>query len=268
LHNIGLAMINYASQSHGDLPAFTNGALPGETAPGSGFWLWDLQAPTVDALKLYGAPRAVLTCPFQAGIQDTDSEWTHEVLRHDGKNDVYDLANAPIGTTYGYRIVGYYFLTYRPDGLYPAASNPTTAGSNYYNYPLTDPLFVASGETFRYQKRMKPNNNYLNPLYASKNATQTELVVDATGEQGTGTTHNFGSITGTYFGSTAHMFGGPYPFNTNILFMDGHVAPRLFNPHAVNPSPQYQPSTIGMTNIMHARCSPQTTGTSSIRFWF
>jgi prepilin-type N-terminal cleavage/methylation domain-containing protein/prepilin-type processing-associated H-X9-DG protein len=265
LHQLGIAMFSYAAQSRGTLPSFTNGAVAGETSPGSGFWLWDVEAPMVDALIECGAERGVWTCPFQAGVQDTDTLWTYQTKRHDGSTD---LVNAPIGMAYGYRVSGYFFLTFRPEGIFPAASDPTTANTDYYDYPLTDPQFVASGETFRYQKTLVPNNNYLIPRYASKTVAQTELVTDATGDSGSGTTHNFGSMQGAEFGSTAHMFGAAYPFNTNILFLDGHVAPRSFNPGAVSPSPSFVPSTILDNSIMHVRCSPQTTGTSSIRFWF
>src|SRR5690242_1390453 len=48
LHNVGLALINYAAMNRGWLPAFTGG----------GTWMWDLQAPVRNAIIRYGAVRA------------------------------------------------------------------------------------------------------------------------------------------------------------------------------------------------------------------
>jgi prepilin-type N-terminal cleavage/methylation domain-containing protein/prepilin-type processing-associated H-X9-DG protein len=266
LHNIGLALISYAAQSHGYLPAFTSGAGPGETAPGSGFWLWDLSAPTVDALALYGAPRGVLTCPFQAGVQDTDKLYSLQVLRHDGKNDLYSLTNAPIGMAYGYRVVGYYFLTYRPDGTYPCATNPTSsaAAATYYDYPKNDPLFTANvlNQTWRYQKRISPNNKYLQGAYANKTSTETEVVTESTGEQGL----NFGSMVGSEFGSSAHYFGGRLPAPSDILFLDGHVSQRSLPARAVLGMSGYTTTSYSDTTIMHYRCGPN--GFATIHFYF
>ena len=267
LHNIGLAMINYASQSQGNLPAFTNGAVTGETSPNSGFWLWDIEAPTVDALKLYGAPRQVLTCPFQANTQqDGDPLWDLQVKRHDGKNDLYDLSNAPVGMTYGYRVTGYFFLTYRPDGSFPCATDPTksAASATYYNNPKSDPLFTTNNltQTWRYQKRITPNNKYLQPQYVIKNATETELVTDATGEQNL----VFGALVGTEYGSSAHYFGGRLPAPINILFLDGHVGQRALPARAVSGLPGYNVTSYQDRTIMHYRGAPN--GYPSIHFYF
>jgi prepilin-type processing-associated H-X9-DG protein len=280
LHQIGIAMASYAAMSHGSLPAFTDGKGPGEPSPpGSGAWLWDIEVPTIDALIKCGASRGILTCPFQAGIQDTDQLWAYQSLRHDNtaSTDIKFLAAAQPWQAYGHRVTGYFFLTYRPAGPYPAASDPSTApaGSDYYNDPfgynhnnIQDSAFVASGQTFRYQKTIKPNNQWLKPLYAKKLAVDTELATDATGCQISGINRNFGSMTGAEYGASAHMWGGPYPANCNVLFLDGHVSTRQFSPHSIAGVPGFNVQSVNDPNIMHSRCSPQTSGTNSVQFWF
>ena len=257
LHNIGLAMINYSAQSKGALPAFTNGARTGEPV-GSGYWLPDIELDTRNALVQYGASRGVLTCPFLSGVQDSDA------LYGVGSTALQVHTRAD-GTQYGYSILGYFFLTFRPDGTFPYATDPSTSAltATYYDNPTADPAFPTTLQyrSWRYQKRITPNNKFLWGPYGGKNATETELVTDMTAEQ----TGNW-SMNGSEPGVTAHYFGGALPGPGNILFLDGHVSQRDINKRAIVGRPAYDATTLGVPGMMHFRGSP--VGSANIRFYF
>ena len=262
LHDIGLALHNYAAQFHGDLPQFESGIEPppDPNADVSGFWLWDVQMPMRDALVKFGASRKNLCCPFLAGTQDTDRLWDYQRLPSSDPKTFY-----PDGSYGGYSVLGYFFLTFRPDGKFPCSTNPKFPGAaDYYNTPLKDPLFALSTKTWRYQKRIVPNNAFCDPStgnFVRKNAAETEVVTDATGEEKL----QFGNMQGGESGRSAHWFG-KYPENAFILFLDGHVGQRNFNIKCIPAPGLYDAKTLADPNILHFRASP---GVNPIlRFYF
>ncbi len=91
LHDIGLALYNYAADNKGNLPQNycnpTNAAYakanPGGTAwpdQNTGIWMWDIEVGTRDALVKYGAPQSVMYCPSNDNIShDMAQLWDFQV---------------------------------------------------------------------------------------------------------------------------------------------------------------------------------------------
>ncbi|HEY1684485.1 MAG TPA: type II secretion system protein [Tepidisphaeraceae bacterium] len=255
LHNIGAAMFAYASDNKGSLPQFF--ASPANLAyynanrtatvanwpTPSGFWMWDMEAPTRDALVHYGATRNTLYCP--SNQMNVDALWNFEVST---------LGTAPTQMNIGYSVLGYVFLTARPESILsstPDYRDPTK--SDDYGYL----------DHWNYQSTLKPHNlpapsnkAYVRPDVAS----DTELVCDAVVSDNPAPPASFGHIVGGYPLPTTsnHFYDGRPPTGGNILFMDGHVAFRPLTFPQGNPAP-------GTAMVRRAKVNGSV---GSIIFWW
>jgi prepilin-type N-terminal cleavage/methylation domain-containing protein/prepilin-type processing-associated H-X9-DG protein len=249
LHDIALALTNYAVSNRNQLPQYDAHPTSTNPNPPAGRWLWDVEVGLRSALIQYGAQRANLYCPVQAQSQNTDQHWDWSDSTAISRAQGAGLPDNPDGSLSGYSVLGYYFLTLRPDASYPNVT------PSLWDKPMSDPIFI--NRSWRYQKTLIPNNTGCNPPRRNS-AAETELVTDATADNGSG---NFGVIQGGTLSQSAHWFGG-LPVGGNILFMDGHVGTRGFTRGSI-PGPGQDPLN---GQIMHVRGTPQ--GVGAPRFFF
>jgi prepilin-type N-terminal cleavage/methylation domain-containing protein/prepilin-type processing-associated H-X9-DG protein len=249
LHDIGIAMMLYADNSHGQLPQFDAHPTSTNPNPPGGNWLWDVEVGYRSALIQYGAQRNNLYCPVRAETQNTDQHWDWADSTAISRAEGAGLPDNPDGSLSGFCVLGYYFLTLRVDTNYPNVT------PSLWDQPLNDPNYV--NRTWRYQKSTQPHNEGCNPPRPNV-ASDTELVTDATGDDGNG---NFGLVVGGTSSQSAHWFGG-LPVGGNILFMDGHVGTRGFTRGSI-PGPAQDAQN---KQIMHARGTPL--GGIAPRFFF
>jgi prepilin-type N-terminal cleavage/methylation domain-containing protein/prepilin-type processing-associated H-X9-DG protein len=249
LHDIGLALMNYAASSGGAMPQFNANPTTTNPNPKAGVWLWDVEVGMRDALVHYGAQRNNLYCPVQAQTQNSDQHWDWADSTATSRALGAGLPSNPDGSLSGFCVMGYFIMTLRADPGYPNVT------PSLYDQPSLDPLFTV--QTWRYQKKQTPNNLGCNPA-KSNISSETEVASDATADDGQG---NFGSIVGGTTSQSAHWFGG-LPIGGNILFMDGHVANRAFSKASI-PGPG---QNLSNTQIMHFRGNPQNS--STVRFFF
>jgi prepilin-type N-terminal cleavage/methylation domain-containing protein len=265
LHNIGLAMTNYAAQSNGSLPliyasaanaayAKANLTLPAAPVPwptGGGNWMWDLEAPVRNALIRYGCTRLNFYCPSTAE-HNLDRLWNYNVVATDTNGNTLFNANngaGPFadsnGKTYdgwpmpdetGFSVLGYVFLIKRLDGnLGPSATYP--------NGLLASP--DSRVKHFDWQARLKPHNTpgALDPAKMVKPniSSQTEIALDTIISDGNSpnfTSPNFGAIGGAQIPhQSSHWYGNRsnlgFPAGGNYLCLDGHVEWRPITKAAV-----------------------------------
>jgi prepilin-type N-terminal cleavage/methylation domain-containing protein len=259
LHNIGLALTNYASQNRGWLPQFyadpanaayakANPVLP--AAPvgwpvGGGNWMWDMQAPIRTALIRYGCTRKNFNCPSTIDTHDLDRLWNYNVKATDaagnalfnGNNGAGPFADAT-GKTYdswpmpdesGFAVLGYVFLIKRLDGaLGPSATYPNGLTASPDN----------TIKHFDYQARTAPHNTA--PLGVAPAlrtvkpniSSQTEIAFDTFICDGTNpatfNNPNFGATAGAGIPHQSSHWYGPkfnngFPAGGNYLCLDGHV---------------------------------------------
>jgi hypothetical protein len=236
LHNVGLAMLNYAAVNKGQLPMGTGG----------GNWVWDMPATTKVMLVRYGCVRANFYCPSN-DAQNADALWNFNVQATDltgntlfnGNNGGGNFADAS-GRTYdawpmpdekGFFVGGYLFLLKRVDGNMAPGQTGFTASPDNRN------------KHFDWQDRVKPHNTAgtADPLkYVRPNiSSQVEIAFDAFICDGNNiTTPNFGGALGGWnaggnkiphqsahwYGSKNNVINGAaYPAGGNYLCMDGHV---------------------------------------------
>lgn len=223
LRNCGQAMFAYASDNKGALPQyFANGVSVGTTNSG-GFWMWDMEVQTRDALVHYGATRNTLYCPSNPDM-NVDGLWNFSVTT---------TGTAPHQINTGYSVLGYTFLTTRLD---PGYRDPTVA-DDYGPF-----------DHWNYQSTLKPHNTgsiAMPSLVRPNNPSETELVCDAVVSNNPAPPATFGNILGGYsFAGHAipttsnHFYSGKPPKGGNILYMDGHVAMRpLVFPKVGSPPP-------------------------------
>jgi prepilin-type N-terminal cleavage/methylation domain-containing protein/prepilin-type processing-associated H-X9-DG protein len=249
LHDIGIALMNYAANSRQQLPQFDAHPTNTNPSPPGGYWLWDVEIGYRSALIQYGAQRPNLYCPVRAQTQNTDQHWDWADSTAISRAEGAGLPDNPDGSLSGYGVLGYYFLTLRPDATYPNVT------PSLWSQPGNDPNFL--NRTWRYQKTMIAHNEGCNPP-RSNVASETELVTDATGDDGNG---NFGLVVGGTSSQSAHWYGG-LPVGGNILFLDGHVEARGFTRGSI-PGPGQDAQN---PKIMHARGTPL--GGTSPRFFF
>ena len=166
LRTNGHALTIYADENKGQFPAHFGG----------GHWLWDLPYDTRDAIVRDGTARKLMYCPVY-DIHDVDGLWNF----------------APT-----FAATGYFWLTRRVDGNYPAMIPP---------------------------KRYRSSNRH------GRGATD-ELACDSVLSQD----GNFVVVYGGYALShaTSHLDRNEkLPRGGNVLFMDGHVDWRPFSEMAV-----------------------------------
>jgi prepilin-type N-terminal cleavage/methylation domain-containing protein/prepilin-type processing-associated H-X9-DG protein len=222
MRNIGQALFAYAADNAGSLPQFYADPLHPGTIPG-GYWLWDMEAATRDALVHYGMTQQASYCPTNADQMGAQV----------GNLTLWDFAvkyPPAVPNEVGYGCLGYVFLTTRAEGCVPLTpANPLmpyigTYLSNDNNYD--DPSFH-----WDYQSKLRPknsvptlNNAILKFLARLPVSSETEIVVDATVTTTINPPYNYGAIVGGFPGQmpSAHM-NGTKPDGGNILFLDGHV---------------------------------------------
>jgi prepilin-type N-terminal cleavage/methylation domain-containing protein len=249
LHNIGLALLNYAAMNRGTLPAF----------PGGGNWAWDMQAPVRNAIIRYGAVRANFYCPSN-DAQNADALWNFNVKATDPLGNT--LFNGTAGTyadssgkTYdawpmpeesGFAVLGYVFLIKRLDG------NMAPGQTGYVSSPDT------TVKHFDWQDRITPHNvpptGVIPALRIARPniSSQCEVAFDAfiAGSLTTPTTppSAFGNTLGGWNSGgvriphqSAHWYGNSYnsgfPVGGNYLCLDGHVEWRAISPAHYNTGP-------------------------------
>jgi prepilin-type N-terminal cleavage/methylation domain-containing protein len=222
LHNVGLAIMNYAIQNRGWLPA----------DKGGGNWMWDTPVTVRNQLVRYGCARDSFYCPTNES-QNTNALWNFSVLATrngttlfngspyvDAGNNSYD--SWPFPEESGFFVPGYIFLFQRLDG------NMAPGGAGYRATPDT------KSKHFDWQTRIKPHNTAgladATRSVRPNDAAITEIVFDAIICDGNNISNPaFGSAKGgwTMPHQSAHWYGSTYnngyPVGANYLCLDGHV---------------------------------------------
>jgi prepilin-type N-terminal cleavage/methylation domain-containing protein/prepilin-type processing-associated H-X9-DG protein len=220
LHNAGAALFAYAADNAGSLPQFyADPVHPGAVL--GGYWLWDMEAPARDALVHYGVTREAMYCPTNV---DTMNAQANGVYAWDYRVTYNYSTNPPWATGYG--ILGYVWLTTRPEGINPlSATNPNlgTYLSNFNNYD--DPTNHWDYQSTLRPKNTIPSNDTILKIPArAPVSSETEIVVDPIVSIYNSNPVNYGAILGGFpaLMPSAHM-NGSKPDGGNILFLDGHV---------------------------------------------
>jgi prepilin-type N-terminal cleavage/methylation domain-containing protein/prepilin-type processing-associated H-X9-DG protein len=219
MRNIGQALFDYAADNQGNLPQYYADPLhPGAIA--GGYWLWDMEAATRDALVKYGMTQQAAYCPTNAD----------QMSAKVGNLSLWDFAvkyPPAVPNEVGYGCLGYVFLTTRPEGIQPV--NPLNA--NLGTYLSNDNNYDDPSYHWDYQSKLRPhntvptvNNSILKIGARPPISSETEIVVDAIVTTTPTPPYNYGAIVGGFPGQmpSAHMHGST-PDGGNILFMDGHV---------------------------------------------
>jgi prepilin-type processing-associated H-X9-DG protein len=234
LHDIGLAFFAYAADNRGSLPQYfaspANAALhaaqPNVGNPGytnQGIWMWDIEVGTRDALVKYGASEQNLYCPTNDHISsgDLNQLWDFGVQLNGVPVSTLPKPVAPnTQATTGFGVMGYVFLTARPEYV------PQNMGTGTYPYNTTyDPV-----GHWDYQATLRPRNTQALhfPLTRPNVASDTEIVADAimstSASASPANPYNFGGVQGGATGpmNSSHLYS-KVPEGSNILFLDGHV---------------------------------------------
>jgi prepilin-type N-terminal cleavage/methylation domain-containing protein/prepilin-type processing-associated H-X9-DG protein len=238
LHDIGLALYTYAADNRGSLPQFYCDpinvayykATPTGTSPpdvNTGFWMWDIEVGTRDALVKYGAPQSVWYCPSNDNItHDIPQLWDFNVFLNGNltRNNPVTPNTQP---TTGYGVLGYFLLISRPEApSYPLNTSFDPVGHWDYQSTIRPKNTAASGPTYFF----RPNV-----------ASETEIAGDAIISNQPPGPFNFGSFQGGAQGpmNSSHLYS-KVPEGANILFLDGHVTFRTLKysgNSAVTPRP-------------------------------
>ena len=233
LRNIGQAIYAYAADNAGNLPQFFADPQHPFEYPG-GYWMWDMEIPCRDAMVKYGVTQASQYCPTNA-----DSINASAMI---GTTLVYTWSFSlpvPTNPTIGYGIMGYVWLTTRPEGIILGTpipkGYPASYAGNSNTFPPTDHYGPLAH--FDYQSKLKPTTTY--PTLASYHilrapiSSEIELVMDPI----LSANNPSPATIPYYFGPTggfpipipsAHLYGAT-PDGGNIMYMDGHVDWRPFS---------------------------------------
>jgi prepilin-type N-terminal cleavage/methylation domain-containing protein/prepilin-type processing-associated H-X9-DG protein len=231
LRNIGQALFSYAADNAGNLPQFFADPLHPYEYRG-GFWMWDMEIPCRDAMVKYGVTQASQYCPTNADTMNATSG---------GVTTWSFYLPVPTNPTIGYGIMGYVWLTARPEGYIGQTTNipnpahySYTITGNFNTFPYTD--YYAGPGHFDYQSKLKPTTTY--PALAAYHflrapiSSEIELVMDpiisAPDPNYPTTPYYFGPTGGFPIPMpSAHLYGAT-PDGGNVMFMDGHVDWRPF----------------------------------------
>jgi prepilin-type processing-associated H-X9-DG protein len=180
----------------------------------------------------YGVTQASQYCPTNVDTQNA--------TQLNGRTTWNFQLDNTAGTT-GYAIMGYVWLTARPEGYInqttniPVASHsPYSITGNFNTFPYIN-YFAGPGH-FDYQSKLKPTTTYSTSSYYYLRApisSEIELVMDpiVSGPDPNypTTPYNFGSYQGGFNLPlpSAHLYGAT-PDGGNVMFMDGHVDWRPF----------------------------------------
>lgn len=189
-------------------------------------WMWDIPVETRDQLVKCGAARSAWYCP-DFPEQDADKLWNFNG---------------------SYTVVGYFFMTTRID-------------MNYKPYVGTQPTREWNDLDFygtrHYIDSTRPSiPSALKAKGAPTNASEIELAADAIIRQ-----NNRWSAKGGWEGIhvSSHIRDG-MPTGSNILYLDGHVAWRMF---------KYENATkAGEIRLRATTLNPLNPGSGPVQFWF
>jgi prepilin-type N-terminal cleavage/methylation domain-containing protein/prepilin-type processing-associated H-X9-DG protein len=229
LRNAGQALFAYGADNSGNLPQFfADPRNPYKYA--GGYWMWDLEIPTRDALVRYGVTQKASYCPSNADTMAATSPtgqtaWNFAAVNSD--------STVPLNSI-GYGVMGYVWLLTRPEGINGGTGAPP---ASRYPYPEIDYTFSSNNLApanayyhWDYQSKLRPKNTP-SPLLGIVRlpiASQTEIVLDPILSVLKTLPTNFnppGGFTGSL--PSAHLYS-TIPAGGNILFMDGHVDWRPF----------------------------------------
>ncbi len=209
------ALFAYAADNQGNLPQFFADPVH-PYAQNGGLWMWDMEIPTRDALVHYGVTQQASYCPTNQDTQSTISATGQDAWNYGA---VPQKPPGPIG----YGILGYVWLTTRPEGIQPV---PPGAPPNSHLYP-NNTLDNTSGPLHHwdYQSKLRPMNTpaRLTKAVRPPVSSETEIVMDAILSVHLSNPLNF-NVQGGFTSPqpSAHM-NGSKPDGGNILFLDGHV---------------------------------------------
>ena len=182
IRQVGLATHMYASDNRDFIPQHD----------AQGDWLWDMPAPTLQALTQDGAKRQILYCAgYSIAVTDIDNWWYYRSAPR----------GQPVGWTGG--VISYAWLGRRTG---------TTGGS------------------MNTQLQSTGSKQFQGKITGSTNAVETELMADVVISQGTTEFVNVPSTSGIIqLHRSGHMtLGKNKPAGGQILFLDGHVGWRQF----------------------------------------
>jgi prepilin-type N-terminal cleavage/methylation domain-containing protein len=181
IRQVGLASIMYASDNKDNLPQHS----------AAGEWLWDMPAPTLQALTQEGGKRKILYCSgYSIKVTDLDLWWYYRATTR----------GQPAGWTGG--VISYAWLGRRTgtDGDSMNTQLQTTGGRQFCSKMV------------------------------STNVVQMELMADVVISQGANNFATVPSTSGiiTIHRSGHMVLGKNVPAGGEILFLDGHVEWRQF----------------------------------------
>jgi len=183
IRQVGLATHMYAGDNRDFIPQHD----------AAGDWLWDMPAPTLQALTQDGAKREILYCAgYSIAVKDLDTWWYYRATTR----------GQPAGWTGG--VISYEWLGRRTGG---------------------------TGDTMNNQLQAIGGKQFQIKTTGSTNAVETELMADVVISQGPTEFINVPSTSGIIqLHRSGHMnLSGSKPAGAQILFLDGHVGWRKFN---------------------------------------
>ena len=178
LRQVGLAVMMYANENQENVPQY----------PADGEWLWDMPAPTLNALSNGGAKRHILYCAgYSISVSDIDNWWYYRATTR----------GQPAGWTGG--VISYAWLGKRQGAT------------------AMDTRLQAGGKEFR--TKVIGTNVVDCELMA-------DVVISEGPSNFTTVSTTSGLL--QWHRSGHMVLGGRSPAGGNILFLDGHVSWRLF----------------------------------------
>ena len=288
LHNIGNALLVYASSNRGKLPAATlkAGAFSGQN------WLWDIDIPTRDMLVKSGATRATFYCPAAPGnLKDYDYVWTYPGAAPGGvwsneSMDAWLRGKSEADRVNGIGIIGYVSLIRRADGPTMSPNFPGITfggtGNGFLQNP-GDSRWVISARTWKYQSSIVPDNKGCTVNIAastpgftkSNSSSETEIFAEVIGSATD--TKDFSILPGglpqNIYQGTSHLGRNKVPLGGNVLFLDGHIQWRPFSAGSkYNPKvdgfPANRPADYFNQDVVHWRCDGSPIGASTGINWY
>jgi prepilin-type N-terminal cleavage/methylation domain-containing protein/prepilin-type processing-associated H-X9-DG protein len=219
LRNAGQALFAYAADNQGNLPQFFADPVHPYATFG-GLWMWDMEIPTRDALVHYGVTQQASYCPTNV---DTQSQ-----ISPTGQ-DPWNFGSVPLKPPgpIGYGILGYVWLTTRPEGIIGGPPPPVGANPNNANQYPNNTQDIPSGPLHHwdYQSKLRPLNTpaRLTKAVRPPISSETEIVMDAILSIHGVVPLNFNVPGGFTFPQPSAHMNGSTPEGGNILFLDGHV---------------------------------------------
>lgn len=226
LRVIGQSLFIYANGNNGHYPQFTYSELNPSVGTGAsgGYWMWDMEVGTRDALCQNGASQRVLYCPSTSDLMDQSGTWNFAVTP--ASNATIPQTGplpAPLATQTGYSVLGYCFLIKRPDTSYFDPYAQRVPGTQYWDYQST----LYPTHTAPYHPIGAP------AIVSNAKASDTPVAMDPM-LSNNGTPYSFGGAVGGFpVNVSAHWYGGRTPEGMNMLYMDGHVDWRACDPAAL-----------------------------------